>query len=160
MTFPHSIASEISSKETLRCPVFRISFFSGFQLNFINKYIFVRTKSQYLLYIHSGFGKASHGRIESVPIYILIRQIRENGSKSPLFLLCRTVFYWHGSCIFYSENKAGPLFCFVLKHYGGLDRSKIKHQAFANRAFRCPNLKGAKPRPQSAATSKHEVRPK
>ena len=160
MTFPHSIASEISSKETLRCPVFRISFFSGFQLNFINKYIFVRTKSQYLLYIHSGFGKASHGRIESVPIYILIRQIQENGSKSPLFLLCRTVFCWHAYCNYYSENKAELPNCFILKRFDSLNRSKIKHQPFANRVFRRPNLKGAKPRPQSAATSKHEVRPK
>ena len=29
---------------------------------------------------------------------------------------------WHGSCIFYSENKAEPSFCFILKRFDGLDR--------------------------------------
>jgi hypothetical protein len=35
---------------------------------------------------------------------------------------------WHGSCIFYSENKVGQPFCFILKHFDSLNRSKIKHQ--------------------------------
>ena len=76
MIFPFSIASEISSKDTLRCPFFNSSFFSGFQLYLIYKYTSVCTKSQYFLYAVF-CKKASRERIETAPIPLYTRFFRE-----------------------------------------------------------------------------------
>jgi hypothetical protein len=46
--------------------------------------------------------------------------------------------HWHGSCNYYSENKAEPPNCFILKRFDSLNRSKIKHQGVPNDSIATP----------------------